>query len=163
VSVKISSYFSDLGCVIKDLDKIGVAGISMFNRFYTPDININNESLQAASVLSEQNEYHLPLRWVGLMAGRLQCQLAATTGIHNAETAIKLLLAGADAVQMASVFYQQGIDCLPAIIAETEKWMNEKGYESLSDFKGKLSFTKAPNPGWYERVQFMTYFGEYNA
>lgn len=163
VSVKISSYFSDLGCVIKDLNQIGVAGISMFNRFYTPDINIDTESLQAASVLSENNEYHLPLRWIGLMADKVNCELAATTGIHDAETAIKLILAGADAVQMASVFYTKGIEYLPVIIAETEKWMNIKGYHSLASFKGKLSFTQAPNPGWYERVQFMTYFGEYNA
>lgn len=158
VAVKISSYFSDLANVIQDLSSLGVSGISLFNRFYYPDIDIDKEEIHKSEIFSHANQYVIPLRWVGIMHNRVECPLAATTGIHYTATAIKMILAGADAVQMASVFYTHGADYLEVLIAELKKWMEDKGYQSLNDFKGKLSFTKAPNPGWYERVQFMNYF-----
>ncbi len=163
VGVKISSYFSDLGRVVKDLSDAGVAGITLFNRFYNPDIDIDQEKVIAAEVLSTPADYIIPLRWIGLMAGRIDCDLVATTGIHDGNTVVKMLLAGADAVQIASVLYNEGAGAIGKIRTAVEAWMNQKGYASLNQFKGKLSFTKAPNAGWYERVQFMTYFGEYNA
>ena len=85
-----------------------------------------------------------------------------TTGIHDAATAIKMVLAGADAVQLASVFYHKGPNYARVLLDDMEKWMEENGFASVDEMKGKLSFTNAKNPGWYERVQFMNYFGEYN-
>lgn len=158
VTIKISPYFSNLGRVIKDMSATGIAGITLFNRFYSPDIDIEKESLISADVFSSEKEYLQPLRWTGIMAPNADCPLAATTGIHNAETALKLLLAGASAVQVASVLYQEGISAISKINEGIARWMDAKKYGSITDFKGKLSI-QADHAVAYERFQFMTYFG----
>ncbi len=161
VTVKISSYFSDLASICHELDGEKLAGITMFNRFTNPDIDIDREKVIEAGTLSSDNEYLLPLRWAGILSPRLKCPIAASTGIHEAKHVIKMLLAGASAVQMASVFYKKG----PAHIAEILKglttWMEKKGYESIGDFKGRLSLTRAANPALYERAQYLSSFGGY--
>ena len=162
VSVKISSYFSDLACVCRELAEEGVAGITMFNRFSTPDIDIDKERVVPGVALSSINEYILPLRWVGLLSSRIDCDIAASTGIHDSRQVIKMLLAGANAVQMASVFYQQGNSHLTEVLNGLEKWMHNKGYKSIAEFKGKLSLEKIANPAIYERAQFLSHFGGYN-
>lgn len=160
VSIKISHYFSNLAGMVQRLSQTGVAGISLFNRFYAPDIDIAAQKVVAADVLSADNEYLLPLRWTGVLAGKTACRLAGTTGIHTAETAVKFLLAGASAVQVASALYQHG----PAVVTEMNsgiaRWMEEKGYASIDDFRGKLSLQNVGNATAWERVQFMKYFGE---
>ena len=158
VSIKISHYFSNLAHVIKDLSETGVAGITIFNRFYSPDIDIQHEKLISADVLSNPGEYLLPLRWTGIMSQKVACPLAATTGIHTAETAIKLLLAGASAVQIASVLYSGGVGVVYEMNQQIEDWMDSKGYESIADFKGKLAIEQK-HAAIYERAQFMKYFG----
>ena len=160
VAIKISPYFSDLSSMIVKLSQTGVAGITMFNRYYMPDIDINEEKVISAEVLSDTNDYVLPLRWVGSMAGKTACKLAGTTGIHNGENAVKFLLAGASAVQLASSLYRKGPGFITEINTFIEKWMDEKGYKSIDDFRGKLSMKKLENPVLYERVQFMKHFGE---
>lgn len=161
VSVKISSYFSDLAAICHELDAESPAGITMFNRFSSPDIDIEKEKVVAAGTLSNENEYLLPLRWVGILSPRLKCQIAASTGVHSATHVIKMLLAGASAVQMASVFYKKGPAYLGEILKEIETWMNKKGYQSIEDFKGRLSLAKASNPALYERAQYLSHFGGY--
>ncbi len=158
VTIKISHYFSNLAKVIKELSATGIAGITLFNRFYSPDIDIESESLATADIFSAENEYLLPLRWTGIMSAKADCPIAATTGIHNAETALKLLLAGASAVQVASVLYTDGIDAITKMNEGITRWMDAKSYKTIADFKGKLSI-QAKNAVTYERVQFMTYFG----
>ena len=108
VSVKISHYFSNLAKVVSELSQTGIAGITLFNRFYSPDIDIDAEDLVTAEILSSGNEYLLPLRWTGILSSKAACPLAGTTGVLEAETAIKFLLAGANAVQIASVIYEKG-------------------------------------------------------
>ncbi len=160
VSVKISPYFSNLADMVIRLSQTGIAGISMFNRFYSPDIDINEEKVVSADVLSNETEYLLPLRWIGALSGKTACRLAGTTGIHSAETAIKFLLAGSSAVQVASEIYRQG----PGFITEMNKgiadWMDGKGYKTISDFQGKLGMKNFDHATMYDRVQFMKHFGE---
>lgn len=160
VAIKISPYFSDLSSMIVRLSQTGVAGITLFNRYYMPDIDINEEKVISADVLSDANDYILPLRWIGSMCGKTACKLAASTGIHNGETAVKFLLAGASAVQVASSLYRKGPGFITELNGFVEKWMEEKGYKSIDDFKGKLSMKKLENQTLYERVQFMKHFGE---
>lgn len=162
VSVKISSYFSDLACVCKDMADAGVAGITLFNRFSTPDIDIDKEKVIPAGALSGADEHLLPLRWIGLLSSRVNCDFAASTGIHEARQALKMLLAGANAVQIASAFYKNGKPYLNDILKGIEQWMQKKGYKSLSEFKGKLSLEKVANPAIYERAQFLSNFGGYS-
>ena len=157
VGIKISHYFSNLGRVIKELSGTGVAGITLFNRFYSPDIDIQKEELVSADVFSSPNEYLLPLRWTGIMSAQTECPLAATTGIHSAETALKFLLAGASAVQIASVLYNGGAGMITEINHGIAQWMEEKGYAEIAEFKGKLAI-KNEHVTLYERAQFMKYF-----
>jgi dihydroorotate dehydrogenase (fumarate) len=102
------------------------------------------------------------LRWIAIMAERVNCDLAASTGVHDGVALIKQLLAGADAVQVASTLYENGKGQIGKMLKTLEDWMEGKGYGSLSDFRGKMSQAKSSNPAAYERVQFMKYFGGKN-
>lgn len=159
VSIKISHYFSNLAGMVQKLSQTGVAGITVFNRFYSPDIDIDNQDVGVAEVLSSPNDYNLPLKWTGILSGLSACDIAATTGIHSGETALKFLLAGAKAVQIASVLYTHGPSAITGMNREISDWMDKKGYKKLTDFVGSLSQTTSSAQAW-ERVQFMKYFGE---
>lgn len=159
VSIKISHYFSNLAGMVKKLSQTGVAGITIFNRFYNPDIDVDAMEVGVAEVLSSPNDYILPLKWTGVLSGVSVCELAATTGIHDAKTALKFLLAGASAVQIASVLYTHGPSAITRMNQEISDWMDEKGFEKLADFVGSLNKTATSAQAW-ERVQFMKYFGE---
>ncbi len=161
VSLKIGYYFSSLAQTALKLSETGIAGLNLFNRPYNPDIDIDNLQPSASNMFSNNSEYSHSLRWVALLAGRIKCNIAASTGIHNHETVIKQLLAGADAVQMVSVFYKHHghhFDVLPGIIKGLERWMGQHKFNSISDFKGKLSRNNIQNPASYERVQFLRLF-----
>ena len=159
VSIKISYYFSNLAEMVQKLAVTGISGITVFNRFYNSDIDVDNEKIVSAEILSPANDYLLPLRWVGILSGCVACEMAATTGIHTPETALKLLLAGASAIQIASVLYKEGPHAITRMNEEISHWMDQKGYTSLADFKGSLSQSASASQAW-ERVQFMKYFGE---
>ncbi|MFY9154463.1 MAG: dihydroorotate dehydrogenase-like protein [Prolixibacteraceae bacterium] len=159
VTIKISHYFSNLAGMVQKLSQSGVAGITIFNRFYNPDIDIQSQTVSHSDVLSSPNDYILPLKWTGILAGPMKCELAATTGIHSAETALKFILAGASAVQIASAMYKEGPSVITRINQEISEWMEQNGYSKLTDFKGKLSRKESSAQAW-ERVQFMKYFGE---
>ena len=116
VSLKIGYYFSSLAKTALKLSETGIAGLTLFNRPYNPDIDIENLQINASNMFSSETEYSHTLRWVALLSGKLRCDIAASTGIHNHETVIKQLLAGADAVHMVSVFYKHHFDILPQII-----------------------------------------------
>ena len=161
VSVKISPYFSNLGGMIRDISFSGVKGIVLFNRFYTPDIDINKEIIHGANVLSHETDYLLPLRWVAMMSNRVNCDLASSTGIHSWESAVKMILAGGQAVQVASALYDKGFGFIEEINQQMAAWMTVHNYEKIDNFRGKLSQENSVNPAEFERVQFMKNFGEY--
>ncbi|WP_372773388.1 dihydroorotate dehydrogenase-like protein [Mangrovibacterium sp.] len=158
VTVKISHYFSNLAKVVSELSQTGIAGITLFNRFYTPDIDIELEEVGNAEILSNGTEYLLPLRWTGILSSKSACPLAGTSGIMSPDTAIKFLLAGANAVQVASVLYQEGAEVIEEFNRSISKWMDGKGYRSIDEFKGKLCLKTKQIDAW-ERTQFMNYFG----
>ncbi|MBN2350056.1 MAG: dihydroorotate dehydrogenase-like protein [Bacteroidales bacterium] len=158
VSVKISQYHTKPAHVIQKLSETGATGIVLFNRFYTPDINLEKLELTQANHFSNENEYLNVLRWIALMSKKINCDLAASTGIHSAETIIKQILAGASAVQIASVLYSKGIDYVSVLLKELENWMEKHNYNYLNQIKGKLSQEKIQDPAAFERMQFMRYF-----
>jgi dihydroorotate dehydrogenase (fumarate) len=160
LAVKISYYFSNLGRAINVLSKTGIDGIVLFNRFYSPDIDIDKMEVISTNVFSTPAELPTSLRWIGIMANRVKCDLAASTGVHDGKAVVKQILAGADAVQMVSTLYANGPEYLKTIITEVEDWMSEKGFETIGDFKGKLSQEQYVEPTLYERVQFMKYFSD---
>jgi len=158
IALKISYYSSNLGSLIQQLSHSGIDGLVLFNRFYSPDIDINNFELLSSHVLSQPGEIAMPLRWIGIMADRAECDLAASTGIHDGEAVIKQLLAGAKTVQVASTIYKNGKKQIKAMLQDVENWMDQKGYNNLDDFRGKLTQAKTGNPAAYYRMQFMKHF-----
>lgn len=158
ISLKISYYFSNVALMIKRLSETGIAGITLFNRFFSPNIDVNAMKVVPASIYSTPGEITLPLRWVGIMSNRISCDIAASTGIHDGEAVVKQLLAGANAVHIASILYKSGLDIIPEMLAWIEKWMAEKGYKSIEEFRGKLSQANTMDPAAYERAQFMKHF-----
>jgi len=158
VSLKISYYFSDLGPMIQRLSETGIAGLVLFNRFYSPDFDIEKLKVVQTNVLSTPEELPISLRWVAIMSGRVKCDLAASTGIHDGKAVIKQILAGANAVQVVSTLYRNGTDHLQTMLQELDEWMTRHEYYGLEMFRGKMSQSASENPAVYERVQFMKYF-----
>jgi len=158
VSLKISYYSANLAAFIQKLSNSGIEGLVLFNRFYSPDIDINNFEVLSTNVMSTPAELSISLRWIAIMSGRVGCDLAASTGIHDGAAIIKQLLAGANAVQIASAFYKNGKGQIQNMLNDITEWMNQKGYKSIDDFKGMLSQKNIKDPAAYERMQFMKYF-----
>jgi len=161
VTLKISHYFSNLATMIINLSKTDIKGLVLFNKFFAPDFDIEDEKLISTYVLSNPQDISLPLRWIAMLSDRVNCDLVASTGVHDGAGVIKQLLAGATAVQVASTLYKNGPEQIAVMLNELENWMTNKGYESLADFKGKLSYKNVKDPALYERVQFMKYFGSH--
>ncbi len=159
VSLKISYYFSNLGPMIQRLSRTGVAGLVLFNRFFSPDIDIEKFKIKPSFVYSSPAELAISLRWIAIMAQKVDCDLVASTGVHDGPALIKQLLAGAQAVQAVSSLYKKGTSHIGAMNESLTSWMQRHGFESLADFRGRMSQEAASNPAAYERTQFMRYFG----
>lgn len=158
VSLKISYYFSGLAKMALKLSWAGAKGIVLFNRFFSPDINIESMKVVASNVFSTPAEISTSLRWVAMLSDRLYCDIAASTGVHDSEGLIKQLLAGAKAVQIASTLYKNGFNRIDEMNAGLRTWMENHGYKSTDEFIGLMGLKKAENPAVYERVQFMKHF-----
>jgi dihydroorotate dehydrogenase (fumarate) len=159
VALKISYHFTNVGGMILRLSRTGVAGLVLFNRFYTPDIDTETLRIVSKNVLSTPAEQGIPLRWVAMMSDRVGCDLAASTGIHDGQAVVKQILAGASAVQVVSALYKNGVGYVQTMIDELDAWMTRHGYYGLEQFKGQMSQKQSENPAAYERVQFMKYAG----
>jgi dihydroorotate dehydrogenase (fumarate) len=159
VSVKLSSYYSNLGYTIQKISKTGVQGIVLFNRFYSVDFDLDKLAVTPSELYSSPHDYHKPLRWVALLSNKIDCSLAASGGVYTGEAALKQVLAGADAVQIVSVLYRNKIENLNNILAEMEEWLEKKGFNSIKQIKGKLNYGNVENPEIFERMQFMKYYG----
>ncbi len=160
LAVKIGFYFSGLAHTIFNLSLRKIDAIVLFNRFYQLDIDLDKQEVILGDVFSTPRENALPLRWVGMIADEVNCDLASTTGIHDGLTVIKNLLAGAKAVQIASVIYQKGPEVIGRMLEEITQWMKKHNYSSIRKIIGKLSQEKLPDPVRYERSQFMKYFSD---
>ncbi len=159
VALKISPYFTDLGPMLQRLSQTGIKSLVLFNRFFSPDFDIDKLEVKPSFVFSSPGDLALSLRWIAVMANKAECDLAASTGVHDAAAVIKQLLAGANAVQVVSCLYKNGPKYIQELLAGLERWMAGKKYRALADFKGKLSQAQSTDPAVYERVQFMRYFG----
>jgi dihydroorotate dehydrogenase (fumarate) len=158
VAVKISYHFADLAAFVKRLSQSGIEGIVLFNRFFQPDFDIEHFKVVPTNILSNPSDIAITLRWMSIFYDRIDCDLIASTGVHDGTSVIKEILAGADAVQVVSTLYKNGIDYISTMLKEVEEWMKKHGFDSLEDFRGKMSQKSSPNPAEYERVQFMKYF-----
>jgi len=155
VSVKISPFYTNLLKVISDMDQAGADSIVLFNKLFQPDIDIDSEELHFPYNLSHSDEDRLPLRFTGLLYGNIKAQLSCSSGIHEGGDVIKMLLAGADTVQIVSTLYENKPGYISKMLATVEQWMASKNYESISDFKGKLSKKNIHDPYAYKRAQYV--------
>lgn len=158
VSLKISFYFSDLAITLKKFSETRIKALVLFNRFYSPDIDIDTMEVTTASVLSGAGDFSNSLRWIAIMRDHVKCDLSASTGVHDGRTLVKMLLAGANTVQVASAFYKNGVDYTGDMLAELKAWMEKNDYVSIDDFRGMMSQHETENPAAFQRVQFMKYF-----
>lgn len=153
VAVKLGNHFTNLYRIAHQLDESGADALVLFNRYYRPDIDINTLSLISSNIISSPQEATEALRWISILSPELKCSLAAGTGVHDAGGLIKQLLVGADAVHVASTLYKHGIEYIEKIIEDMIRWMRKFGYESVSDFQGKM--VRKENAAAFERIQFM--------
>lgn len=158
VTLKISPYYTSLAQMISKLDQLPIKGMVLFNRTYAPDIDTNTEAITTNFVLSSPSEISLPLRWIAIMSEQVKVDLGASTGVHSGNDVVKMILAGASAVQIASSIYKNGEGIIKTMLDHLSDWMQQKGYKSIDDFKGKLSLKDVENPGAWARVQFMREF-----
>jgi len=155
ISIKIGYYFTALAQSIQKLSESGIKSLVLFNRPYNADIDIEKLCISSGNIYSSDFEYNQTLRWVSILSGKTSCEISASTGVHSHETIIKMLLAGATTVQMASVFYKHGFSVTENFITRMNDWMKRHNFSSIDEFRGKLSKTNLENPAAIERVQFM--------
>jgi dihydroorotate dehydrogenase (fumarate) len=160
VALKISYYFSNLAQFITKLSGTGADALVLFNRFYSPDFDIEKLKVIPASLYSTPNDLPVSLRWVAIMSGRVQCDIASSTGVFDGKSVVKQLLAGANAVQVASALYKHGLNHIKGMLTELNAWMEDNGYETIDDFRGRMSQEKSVNPAVFERAQFMQHYSQ---
>ncbi len=158
VSVKISPYFTNLGTLVKKICHHQVNGVVLFNRFYSSDIDIDTLEIIDANKYSSPNEYVLPLRWISILSGRVDCDLCPSTGIHDATSLIKMILAGAPAGQIASTLYKNGFAQIKLMLNDLNEYMIRNSFDNIEQMKGILKQSATINPAAFSRIQFMQYF-----
>jgi len=155
VAVKLSPFFSNLTNMAKQLEAAGADGLVLFNRFYQPDINLAELEIVPNVLLSTPQALRLPLTWVGILYGHIKASLAATSGVHGPEDVIKLLMVGADVTMLCSTLLRNGIGRLTIVEQGVRQWMEDHEYESVKQMQGSMSQIKCPDPGAFERAQYM--------
>jgi len=155
VAVKISPFFSNMANMARRLDESGANALVLFNRFYQPDINLEELEIQPNVLLSTPQALRLPLTWIGILYGRIRANLAATSGVHSPEDVVKLLMVGADVTMLCSALLRNGISHLQHIERGLLEWMEKHEYESVQQMKGSMSQIRCPNPSAFERAQYM--------
>lgn len=155
ITMKLGSQFSSLGHFVRSLEAAGASGVSLFNRFYQPDINLQTRDVEPSLSLSSSYESLLRIHWVATLYGHVNLSLAVTGGIHGAEDALKALMAGADITHVCSVMIRQGPEVIATILQDMQQWMEEHEYESVRQLKGSVCRDRALNPGAYDRANYV--------
>jgi dihydroorotate dehydrogenase (fumarate) len=155
IAVKLSPYFTSLAHFAARVDAVGVNGLVLFNRFLQPDISLDKMAATPSMTLSSPAESLVPLRWIALLHGRVRAHLAASTGVYDAQGALKLVLAGAQVVQLASALVKNGIPHMAKILAGIEDWLDKRGLGAVDAARGTLSQRSVQDPAAYERAQYV--------
>ncbi|PLW92260.1 MAG: diguanylate cyclase [Marinilabiliales bacterium] len=158
LAIKLGYHFTDMARFMTQLSWGDVKGLVLFNRAFSPDIDIDNFKITAGNVFSSEAELSTSLRWVALLSDKVRCDISASTGAHSGEAIIKQILAGATTVQISSVLYKKGFGVVEEMVEFLNQYMDKHGFKTIEDFKGKMSFKESTNPAAYERVQFMKHF-----
>jgi len=155
VSVKLSPFYTNPLNVIARMDRAGAKGFILFNRFFQPDIDIEAKSSKYTFDLSSAQENRLPMRFAGLLHGRINGSICCSTGVHSAHDVAKMILAGADCVQMVSTLYMHKISWMASVIEKLGDWMDKAGFSDLEAMRGIMDRKNSPDPDAYERAQYV--------
>ena len=155
VSMKLSPFFSSLPHFVRQIEGAGAAGVSLFNRFFQPAIDLDTLGVVDRVQLSSSADILLTMRWIAILRGRTGLSLAATGGVHTANDALKMLLAGADVVHMASALLQRGPQALAEILDGIVRWMEVREYDSVAQMKGSMSQQNLPDPSSFARAAYL--------
>lgn len=155
IAVKLSPFFTALPNVAQRLDKMGVNGLVLFNRFYQPDINLDTLNVEPGVVLSNSDALRLPLRWIAILFNKVKADLAATTGVHTSEDVLKLVMAGASVTMMCSALLRHGPRKIREVLTGVQQWMVEHEYPSLREMRGSMSHQSVADPSSFERANYM--------
>jgi dihydroorotate dehydrogenase (fumarate) len=163
LSVKLSPYFTALAHTARELVSAGASGLTLFNRFYQPDLDVDRLEVVQRLTLSTSEELRLPLRWVAILHGRVGASLAASTGVHAVRDLIKVLLAGADVAMFASALLQRGTEHLGRLEKGLVDWMEEREYEAVAQLRGSVSQRAVADPEAFERAHYMRALKSYSS
>jgi dihydroorotate dehydrogenase (fumarate) len=155
VSVKLSFFYTNPLNIVHRMDEAGASAFVLFNRLFDPDIDINQESSVSPFNLSHETDYRLPLRYMGLLEGTIQADICSSTGVFNGEDMVRMILAGATAVQTVSALLQYGCAHIQTMLKHLEEWMDQRGYSTLAAFRGRLSRQHSSDPWAYTRAQYV--------
>jgi dihydroorotate dehydrogenase (fumarate) len=155
VALKISPFFSNMANMARRFEEAGADALVLFNRFYQPDINLEELEIEPNVLLSTPQALRLPLTWIGILFGRIRPSLAATSGIHGPHDVIKLLMVGADVTMLCSALLRNGIGHLSIVERGVREWLEKNEYESVRQMKGSMSQLRCPDPSAFERAQYM--------
>lgn len=155
VAVKLSPFHTSLGQFSAELERVGAAGVVLFNRFYQPDFKLEDLEVHPELRLSDSSELLLRLRWLAIISPHLRCSLAATGGVHSVEDMVKAILAGANAVQLVSVVLRNGPRILSTLLSGLANWLREHDYDSLDQLRGAMNLKRCPDPAAFERANYI--------
>jgi len=161
IAIKLNPFFSSIPNIAQRLVNEGADGLVLFNRFYQPDIDLDKLEVKPDIELSNSNANRLPMRWIGILFGKIKASLAATSGIHTAEDVLKLTMVGADVTMMCSALLMHGPEHITKVLQDLERWMQEHEYESIDQMKGSLSHKSIADPSAYERANYMKALNRY--
>lgn len=161
VAVKLNPYFSSMANMAKKLDDTGADALVLFNRFYEPDFDIENMTISHSLQLSSSGEIRLPLQWLAILYGKIKASLAASTGVNTSTEIIKYILAGADCAMTASALLRHGIPYITHMLDEIEDWMKVRNFETLDQWRGKMSQKNVQDPTLFERANYIKILGGY--
>jgi dihydroorotate dehydrogenase (fumarate) len=155
VAIKLSPFFTNTAHMARRLDEAGADALVLFNRFYQPDVDLEELEIRPNLILSTPQELRLPLTWIGILYGHVKANLAATSGVHRAEDALKVIMVGANVAMMTSALLKNGIDHLRVVEQDMRAWMESHEYESVKQMRGSMSQANIANPSMFERAQYM--------
>jgi len=161
VAVKLGPYFSSIANMAKKLDALGLDGLVLFNRFYQPDIDLENLEVYPNVLLSTRFANRLPLRWIAILYGHVKANLAATSGIHEYQDVLKMIMAGADVTMLCSALLKNGVGHAGKVLKDLQKWMEEHEYDSIRQMQGSMSYKSVENPDAFERANYMKVLQSY--
>jgi dihydroorotate dehydrogenase (fumarate) len=162
LAVKLSPFFTALPHFARRLVEAGADGLVLFNRFYQPDFDLEALEVVPHLVLSNSNELRLPLRWIAVLYGKVNADLALTSGVHTAEDAIKAIMAGASVAMTTSALLKRGVPVISQIIADMQTWLETHEYESVTQMKGSMCQGAVAEPAAFERANYMKVLNSFN-